>query len=408
MLDHSKRLLPCVVTLSLLLAPLAHTRETPDDAAMRTLADAYNRTALDLYPLLTEDGEDFVFSPYSIGTAMAMTYAGAKGETAGEMSAALHLPTPISEVTGGNRALSNRMDTLNEKEGIVLNVANALALAAHGGLIHQDYRELLKTQFGAELFGAKGVDPINRWVAENTNNMIKKLLDKLPPNPVCVILNAVYFNGTWLHTFNEDSTRPRPFHLTTDKTVDVPMMEQVQTFQFAELDDIYVISLPYKAHDLRMLMVVPKRVDGLHEVEKELVDYKGYTQLVREIGKAPAQRVHLRMPRFKIESRAALVQPFQELGMKKAFSAGQANFAGMLGKDTAKGDIWIADIVHKAVIDVTEEGTEAAAATAVAMATRAMRPQQPVKLTVDRPFLYMLTDRKTDAILFMGRVTDPR
>lgn len=372
-----------------------------------TVVEAYNRTALNLYPALSEEGEDLVLSPFSIGMAMAMTQAGASGDTAEEMARVLHLPSDADKTTEGNSQLMQRLADLNSREGIVLNVANALALAQHGAMIHDSYKSLLEKHYDAELFGAASVDPVNRWVAEKTHNMIERLINAFPANAVCVILNAVYFNGAWRHSFDEDVTRPRPFHLSRAKSEAVPTMQQTERFRLAKVGDMDVLALPYKQRDLRLLLLVPHDIEGLAAIERKL-DFQLYSDVVAKIADAEMQRVRLRLPKFKVETEVSLAAPFKGLGMKQAFSGEKADFAGMLGKDKAPGTIWIHDILHKAVIDVTETGTEAAAATGVIMATRAARPSEPVELNVDRPFLYLLTDRQTNAILFMGRVLDPR
>lgn len=372
-----------------------------------TVAEAYNQTGLELYPRIAESGEDFVFSPYSIGVAMAMTRVGASGDTAEEMDEVLNFPGGVDPVNAGNQALASRVEALNGQEGVVLSVANALALNQHGDLIHETYRELLAGVYGAELFAAPTPGPINAWVADKTNNMIKKLVTKLPPNAVCTILNAVYFNGTWAKVFEEDRTQAKPFHLAEGKTVNVPTMRQTDTFQLAKLDAVDVLVLPYKGHDLRLMVVVPHDIEGLQAYEKTL-DITEYKRIAKAAQTAPGKRLNLSLPTFKIEAKASLKKSFGALGMESAFSAENADFGAMLGKETAPGKIWISDILHKAVIDVTEKGTEAAAATAVMMATTAARIDKPIEFTVDRPFLYLLVDRRTDAILFMGRVCDPR
>lgn len=393
--------------LCLVGPPSARARQAHAEEEAMSVVEAYNRTALSLYPALSQEGEDLVLSPFSIGMALAMTQAGASGETASEMARVLHLSPEVDKTTAGNSRLMQRLADLNSSEGVVLNVANALALAERGDLIHDSYKTLLQKNYDAELFKAADVDPINRWVAEKTHDMIKRLINKFPPNAVCVILNAVYFNGAWRHAFDEDSTRPRPFQLSREKSEKVPTMEQTKRFRLAKVDDMDVVALPYKHRDLRLLLLVPRDVEGLAAIERKL-DHQLYANVVAKIADAEMQRVRLRLPKFKIESKASLADPFKGLGMKRAFSAKQADFAGMLGKEEAPGVIWIHDVLHKAVIDVTETGTEAAAATGVIMATRAAPTEEPVELNVDRPFLYLLTDRKTDAILFMGRVLDPR
>ncbi|MFW5802994.1 MAG: serpin family protein [Verrucomicrobiota bacterium] len=372
-----------------------------------TVVEAYNRTALSLYPDLMEEGEDLVLSPFSIGMAMAMTQAGARGDTAAEMARVLHLPSDVGQTTEGNSQLMERLAMLNSREGVVLNVANALALAEHGDMIHDSYKTLLQKHYDAELFKADSVDPINRWVAEKTRNMIEQLINAFPPNAVCVILNAVYFNGAWQHPFDEDATQPRPFHLSREKSEPVPTMEQTERLRLAKFDDMNVLALPYEHRDLRLLLLVPRDIEGLAAIERKL-DHRLYSDVVAKIADAEMRRVRLRLPKYKVETEASLSAPFKGLGMKRAFSGKDADFAGMMGKEEAPGMIWIHDILHKAVIDVSETGTEAAAATGVIMATRAAPKSEPVELDVDRPFLYLLTDRQTDAILFMGRVLDPR
>jgi serpin B len=287
---------------------------------------------------------------------------------------------------------------------VTLSVANALCLTTHGSLVHPSYKKLLNTKYSAEIFEAKDVIPINAWVATKTRGKIDKILKNLSANPVCVLLNAVYFKGLWASQFDKKLTRPGSFYTTVDKTLSVSMMHQTARYPMVRHDDFMAVAMPYKVESLAMVIILPDDRTGLAGVEEKLT-IKTVQSILKDLEESNPTKVMLSLPRFKIEFGSSLIPAFEALGMKLAFSAEKADFGGITGRDNALGLIWIAQIQHKAFLEVNEEGSEAAAATAVEFQTKSV--PSITRFEVDHPFLFMLVDKTTNAILFVGRVNNP-
>ncbi len=377
----------------------------PLDENARRVVAAHNATGWQLYRALREEGKNLVISPWSIGAAMAMARAGARGETETEMANVLHLDLPREQLNNAQPALTGRLNRFEEVEAIQLNTANGLCLTLEGQMVSNTYKTLLQEKYDAEMFQAHDVGPINAWVAEKTNRKIEKILDRLSPYSLCVLLNAVYFKGLWAEQFDEEQTRNAPFHLTDEKSVTVPMMNQREDFVVTKLDGARAIRLPYKDDSLALVVILPDEVGGLDALEEALTP-ETLSQTLDDLDTGRAVKVMLSLPRFTVESDAELSAPFKSLGMQRAFSSERADFGGIIGKEDAEGVVWISQIKHKAVIEVNEEGSEAAAATAVEMRMTGM-PVEPERFIADRPFLFLLTDRVTGAVLFLGRVVNP-
>ena len=375
-----------------------------DDTARQVVA-AHNATGWQLYRALREEGKNLVISPWSIGAAMAMARAGARGETETEMANVLNLDLPREQLNDAQPALTSCLNRFEEVEAIQLNTANGLCLTLEGHMVSDAYKTLLQEKYDAELFQAQDVGPINAWVADKTNGKIEKLLDRLSPLSVCVLLNAVYFKGLWAEQFDAEQTRDAPFHLTAEKSVTVPMMNQRADFVVTKLEGARAIRLPYKDESLALVVILPDEIGGLDAIEEKLTP-DVLSQTLDELNTGTAGKVIISLPRFKVESDAGLIEPFQALGMQLAFSSERANFGGVIGREDAQGIVWISQIKHKAMIEVNEEGSEAAAATAVEMRMTGM-PVEPERFIADRPFLFLLTDRVTGAVLFLGRVVNP-
>ncbi len=374
------------------------------DPDARSAVESYNRTALDLYSELRGKAGNIVISPYSIGFAMSMALSGARGETEKEMAAVLNQKLSRERMESACAKILQRMSRFDDEDDITLTTANALCLTVDGSLVHKPYKQLLVKKYSAELFSAPDVAPINAWVSKKTNGKIGRILKKLSPNSVCVLLNAVYFKGLWASQFEEKMTRPGDFHLAEDKTASVPMMNQTAEYSVVRDDGFAAISMPYKGSSLAMVIILPNDRAGLAAVEKKLG-----MDMIRATLDGLSQRtpgkVMLSLPRFQLEFGADLTPAFKALGVNRAFSAEKADFGGITGRDDL-GLIWISAIQHKAFLEVNEEGSEAAAATAVEFATRSA-PRIDI-FRADHPFLFLLVDKEADVILFMGRVTDPR
>jgi serpin B len=370
----------------------------------------YNATALQLYRELGKEPGNFVISPYGIGTAMSMALAGARGGTEAEMARVLNQPLPRERMDSANARILDGMGRLSEAGKGELSVANALCLAQQGAMVHESYRGLLLTDYRAEVFGARDAAPINAWVSEKTHGRIDTILESLDPQDVCVLLNAVYFKGVWASPFDEKETHPGRFYTSDSETVFVPTMHQTAEYSLTRYDDFVALAMPYKIDSLAMIILLPKEPMGLASLEEGLSPDTLQSVLGDLEAQKPAQ-VRLWLPSFKITFETSLVPSFQSLGMRSAFSPEGADFGGIIGQDSAPGVIWISEIEHKALLEVNEKGAEAAAATAVVMTWGGsgymIGGSEPPEVRVDHPFLFLLIDRSTNAILFMGRVTNP-
>jgi serpin B len=288
-------------------------------------------------------------------------------------------------------------------------VADNSLWCQHGFEIRAEYTQLLAKSYGASMRvvdfynrpdAARKV--INSWVARVTRNLIPELIrpGMLTKETTLVLANAILFKAKWSHEFRPEATRPDDFHVAPGKTVRVPTMHQGEELAFAETDDVQVVQMPYRGGDFAMVVVLPKRSDGLDAIEKALTT----ADLDAWEAKSERRDVILWLPKFRSEASLDLARPLAALGMKAAF-APSADFSGI-----AEGvPLWISSVIHQAVVKVDEEGTEAAAATAVVAVGSAapLERKPPVEFKADHPFLYAIRDAKTGAILFLGHVVDP-
>lgn len=390
------------------------TAEKPDDAKAdrAAVAQGDNQFALDLYAKLRGEDGNLFFSPYSISTALAMTRAGARGDTAAEMDKVMHFTLPQEKLHSAFAALIKEVngDPADKKRGYQLNTANALWGQKDFGF-KADFLKLVKDDYGAglnELDFIGAPEParqtINGWVEKQTQNKIKDLLKQgdVTPDTRLVLTNAIYFKGDWASQFKKDQTKDEPFHLGADKKADAPLMHQQGEYGYFDGGTFQALELPYAGKNLSMVVLLPKTIDGLGDLEKDLTADK----LAGWIGKLHKQEVIVTLPKFKTEQRVSLGKTLSEMGMKLAFDDQKADLSGMAGKP---GTLFISDVIHKAFVDVNEEGTEAAAATAVVIARPSaihVEPPTPV-FRADHPFLFLIRDVRSDSILFLGRLADP-
>ncbi|MFW6132416.1 MAG: serpin family protein [Planctomycetota bacterium] len=393
----------------------------PRDAAVVAAGNAF---AIDMYARLRDEVEgNLFFSPTSIHTALAMTYAGARGATAEQMEEVLHLSDAPDAHAGFAKLIAEINDShkirvaRREEDGKVtwqkvpayqLHVANAL-WPQEGYPFKDAFVNLVRKQYDAALepldykTPAKARERINAWVAGKTNEKIEDLIPAgvLDPLTRLVLTNAVYFKSNWAEDFSKRATKDGAFHVTAAKTVETPLMHQTERFEYAETDDLQVLSLPYKANELDMVVLLPKETDGLAALEKALTAEK----LARWLDALKPHEVRVTLPRWKFTSEFSLAKLLKAMGMPDAFDKDKADFPGM----TEAEKLFISAVLHKAFVAVDEEGTEAAAATAVAvMATAApVAPPELKVFTADHPFVFCIRHRDTGAILFMGRVTNP-
>jgi serpin B len=378
---------------------------------LAAVVDGNNQFALNLYQKLSTAPGNLVFSPYSISAALAMTYAGARGNTAKEMADTLVFrlgPEKIHPAFNSlDQALASREKDIQPKEGTAFKLRMANSIWGQSGYaFHTDFLDLLALHYGAGMRVLDFArDPekarmiINDWVSQQTEQKIKDLLspDAIKRDTTLVLTNAIYFNASWLMKFNREATRDGPFHPLVGEAVMVPMMNHLGNFRYAEGKDYQALELLYLGRKLSMLVFLP--AEGQYtSFEKSL----NAARLKEITGALAGRDVSVTLPKFKIETKADLPELLQQLGMKDAFMGGVADFSGMDGSRK----LYISKVVHQAVIAVDEEGTEAAAATAVVVARTSM-PMNQARFLADRPFIYLIRDNETGAVLFLGRVLNP-
>lgn len=364
--------------------------------------------ATDLYGALRSQPGNLFYSPYSISLAMAMVYAGARGETEAQMAKAMHYTLPQDRLHSALDALERAISSRGQGEdAFKLRTVNS-AWGQRGYQFVQAYLDTLAANYGAGLRLAdfeKAAEPsreaINGWVKEQTEG---KILDLLPQGAIdeltrLVLVNAIYFKADWEHSFAKESTRLGPFHLLDGSQVDVPMMTQKNRFGYATGQGYEAVELPYVGGECSMVVIVPE-AGGFGRFEEGLTAEK----ISEVLGALKPAEVILTMPKFEFESKLGLKEQLSGLGMADVFAPGKADLTGI----STSGDLYVSDVFHSAVVTVDEKGTEAAAATAAAVGITSAPVEQPVRLTVDRPFLFLIRDNQTGAILFMGRVVDPR
>ena len=291
---------------------------------------------------------------------------------------------------------------------VKLLAANALALPKGGVGVSEAYAAVLRDSYAAAVLQGAGVDAINAWVAERTAGKIDRIVDTLPQVAGPVLINAVYLKAAWHSPFAAAATRDGDFSLSAAVRVRVPMMRQQEELALAERAGYRALRLDYAERSLGLIVVLPQEVEGLDRVADKL-DAAELTSLLAALKGASHRLVEVALPRFKAAFSADLVPPLQDAGMRLAFSDA-ADFSGMTGSGPRVAGLKIAAIKHRAVIEVDERGTEAAAATSVAMAPTSapLEPPRPVAFVVDRPFLFLVVDNASGAVLFQGRIADPR
>jgi len=395
------------IALSFLIAALPAIGWAGDgDEPKPDQVAASNEFALELYShLAAADGNLFV-SPLSISTALAMTWAGARGETAAEMAEALHLVLPPDELHTELGALLDGLQAGREERGYELHIANAL-WGQQGTTFSPQFIDINEQCYGA---GLRIVDfirqteqarlAINEWVEQKTNERIKDLIARgiLTTDTRLVLTNAIYFLADWAMPFEKHATRNAPFTRHDGTRSNVPTMHDSRRLRYAEAEDIKVLELPYKNNELSMLILLPDKHDGLPALEKQL----SAAFLQGLIGSLKHEQVQVALPKFTFESSFRLNDTLKAMGMKKAFDPNSADFSGM----TTDEQLFISAVVHKTFVKVDEKGTEAAAATAVIMA-KLRAPMEPKQFRADHPFLFIIRDNRSGIVLFAGRLMEP-
>lgn len=384
---------------------------TPDQSTL--FATANDRFAMDLWRQLRRQDGNLAVSPASISIALAMTWGGARGETASQMADVMHFgDDPAAYHAAAGAVLSTWNDP--DREAYQLAVANRL-FAEQSYTWQDDFLALTRDTYGAPLepVDFRGAfEParvrINGWVATRTHDRIRDLIPEgaLDADTRMVLTNAVYFRADWASQFEASDTHPQAFHAASGPR-DVPTMHQTGHFRFGAADGVQLLEMPYAGGELSMLVALPTERDGLAALEDRLDP----DALRTWIAAMEQRNVNVALPKFRVDPAEpiALRDTLIDMGMRDAFDGGRADFSAMAGPArNERLPLFIDAVFHKAFVAVDEEGTEAAAATAVVMAVEsaAMMPEDAVDFVADHPFLFFIRDA-SGAILFMGRVADP-
>lgn len=383
------------------------TTQTPEPMNDIPVNERNNQFAFDIFKFLSQEHEDnMIISPFSISTAMAMTYAGARGETAREMSQTLHFD-PAQERF--HTAFHNWMDAIHTKgeKKNQLKIANSLwpqqdyhFVPEYFDLINKFYRSAL---YEVDYTGDREAirQRINQWVMDHTNDLIKDLIAPgvLVEDTRLVLVNAIYFLSQWKIAFDKNATYNDRFNITAERHVQTPFMFMKDHFRYIENSNYQALELPYEGDHFSMVVVLPSRNTTLDRFVSEM-----QTELFEEINEGmQSKEVEVYLPSFTSRSKFDLENIMASMGMPLAFT-NKANFSGMTRKD----DLKIDKIIHEAYIDVNEEGTEAAASTAVVIIRKTAIADEPKTIfRANRPFFYFIKENSQNSILFMGKVTNP-
>jgi serpin B len=387
---------------------MAGEAPAPSSADRAAVVAGNNAFAVALYGQLRNKPGNLFFSPESVSVALAMTYAGARGQTAAEMAKTLDFTVPPDRLAPAMGALLSDLNAAHT--GYELHVANGL-WAQQGYVFLPGFLGVMKNDYGA---GFKEVDfktaaeaarqAINHWVEQQTNDKIQNLIapNALSSETRLALVNAIYFKGDWERQFEKAETKEEDFHVSAAQTTKAPLMHQERGFNYLDGGTFQALEIPYKSGELSMIVFLPNAVDGLEALEQTMTA-SNTQQWMSQLRHVP--KVILSLPKFKMTQQFGLSGTLAAMGMPSAFDKHAADFTGM----AEKRELYISAVIHKAYIDVNEEGTEAAAATGVviARALAMQRPQQPVVFRADHPFVFVIRDNRSGSILFMGRVVDP-
>lgn len=412
---------------ALLLSPSSIAATAPK-ADVAAVVNGGNAFAFDLYRQLRVGPGNLFFSPSSISTALAMTSAGARGQTVREMAKTLHFTLEPKRLHPAYASLLADLNARSKKGGYQMSVANALWGQKGYGFL-PEFLQLTRANYGA---GLMEVDfrrspeaarlTINTWIERQTQSKIQELLKTgtIDTFTRLVLTNAIYFKGDWDSQFNKDATSAEPFQISASAKVNAPMMHQTHHFGYFDAGTFHALEMPYVGKDLSMVVLLPKKAgdstelgpllspatgntwvaDGLAALEKSL----SAANVAKWLRDMSWRDVIVTLPKFKTTGAFSLAPTLAKMGMPSAFNPKAADFSGMNGKR----DLLLSEVVHKSYVDVNEEGTEAAAATGVVITrTSASQPPPPVVFRADHPFIFLIRDMRQGSILFLGRVLDP-
>ncbi|MBN1120459.1 MAG: serpin family protein [Anaerolineae bacterium] len=387
-----------------------------DQDQQAELVGGNNAFAFDLYQAVRDNGQNCIYSPYSISLALAMAYAGAGGSTEQQMAETLHYTLPQDQLHPAFNALDLYFESLDESDRVPedeevqpfrLNIANAI-WGQHGFPFTDAYLETLARNYGAGLRLVDFVNEpeparlaINRWVEDETEERIKDLLKPgiITPDTRLVLTNAIYFYGAWMMQFEESATQEEPFKLIDGSQVTASLMNKSEQFLYTEGEGFQALQMGYQSGNALMIVILPE--EGSFETVAASLDSARFEEIA---GGMQSRQVDVFMPRFEYEAEFNLADTLAAMGMPDAFDPSAADFSAIAGPDQP---LYISEVIHKAFVKVDEQGTEAAAATAVVMKLGMAVPDQTITFRADHPFIFVIVDNATGSILFVGQVVDP-
>lgn len=387
-----------------LILCVPHLTNSPDTVDKEKPENEAAAFGIELYKTLETKDQNTFISPISVSSLLAMCYAGADGETAGEISKALHFSGDQTRINRNFRLLLADIKQRN-KEDIVISIANGLWVQ-DGFELKRDYVSTLKKNYNADVDELdfvneteKSCEKINRWVAKETNDKIMELLNPQSVSKATklILANAIYFYGQWKFPFDEDRTREDFFYVNGTSKQKKSFMNAEERFSYAENDLLQIVELPYSAGNISMYVLLPKEKTGISDIEQKL----SLVNLNQWIEQMKKEKVRLSLPKFKLTNEFDLTKTLKQMGISAAFST-NADFSGINGKKNLKID----KVIHKTYIEVNEKGTEAAGATAGVIVATSVPSYKTFR--ANRPFIFLIKDQLSDNIFFIGKIVNPQ
>jgi serpin B len=395
-----------IILPTIFMVSVGHTN-AEESSMIKKIVQNNTAFALDLYQQLQPSKGNLFFSPFSISAALAMTYAGASENTAGQMATVLHFTADPDHLHESMGQLISQLNSVQKETDIELKIANAI-WTQKGYPFLDEFIRIVRQSYLAELNQADFVaaedaarQAINSWVEQQTDQKIKDLIPPKVLNDLTrlVLVNAVYFKGFWESQFKPADTMDLDFWLSADTTVTVPLMHQEHKFGYWENEWLQVLEMPYKDEPLSLVVLLPKEIAGISDLEQKLTT----ENILTWQNSLRKRKVIVLFPKFKLESEFSLNRILAAMGMADAFDPQRADFSAMVGRK----ELYISAVLHKAFVEVSEEGTEAAAATGVVVSAMSAGHVPPI-FKADHPFVFYIRDNASQSILFLGRLTDPR
>nr|ACO10422.1 Leukocyte elastase inhibitor C [Caligus rogercresseyi] len=379
--------------------------EVSNKKEMSLIAQGSIKFGLDLYNRLTKPGENAVFSSYSVSSVLSMASMGAKGSTLQEMREALHLPEDVTQLQKAYSSFTALLDS-KENSSVTLETAHGL-FPSNKTKVHENYVQDVLKYFSSDVQSIDYINTqaasnhLNEWVSSKTHDNIKDLFSKesIDPDTAAVLIDAIYFKGTWLDKFDPVMTRDAAFHVSPETLVQAPTMFAEMDIETCYSEDLKcdIFALPYKGNRLSMIIFLPKERFGLEELENKLL-----SKTVFPLNDLSTSKVEVYLPKFKIETKHDIKDALQKQGVRDLFLRGTCDVSGIAGEPK---ELFVSEVVQKAMIEVNEEGTEAAAATMMQITPCCLVFRD--KLVVDHPFAFMIRDNLTELIIFNGRIINP-